>query len=202
MPARRKKQRVSLLRRVAGALADLVDACFRALGDGFAALVHLLGRLIFLIFRLLLFLLKKIFFCLSCPISALIRIIRGKNNSASRCLKLSGEAFEEYAADVLADNGFKHVQLTPASGDQGVDILCERGGRRYAIQCKNYQGAVGNFAVQEAYAGMQYYGCDVAVVLCPGTFTQSARQLAESTGVLLWGERRLTHMMQISGRRP
>ena len=179
-----------------------MDGFFRALGNGFAALVRLLGRCILLVLKGLWFLFRRLLHLLVLPFQALFRALTGRYNRASRCLRLTGEEFEAYAADVLEDNGFKHVELTPLSGDQGVDILCERGGHRYAIQCKNYQGAVGNFAVQEAYAGMQYYGCDVAVVLCPGTFTQSARELAASTGVLLWGEKRLTHLMRVSGRRP
>ena len=84
----------------------------------------------------------------------------------------------------------------------GVDILAVRGGKTYAIQCKNYAGAVGNAAVQEAYAGAEYYGCDVPAVVCPTMFTASARELAESTGVELWDGERLSHMMRVSGRRP
>ena len=121
---------------------------------------------------------------------------------AARCLKLDGPEFEAYVALVLADNGFRHVEITKGSGDQGVDILAERGGKTYAVQCKNYAGAVGNFAVQEAYAGAQFYGCDAAAVICPGSFTRGAKELAQSTGVILWDGRRLSHMMRVSGRRP
>ena len=77
-----------------------------------------------------------------------------------------------------------------------------RGGKTYAIQCKNYTGAVGNTAVQEAYAGAEYYGCDIPVVVCPTDFTIPARELAESTGVELWDGEWLSHMMRVSGRRP
>lgn len=130
------------------------------------------------------------------------RFLRGRRNRAWQCLKLSGEEFEDYVALVLEDNGFRDVELTSVSGDQGVDILARRAGKRYAIQCKNYDDAVGNFAVQEAFAGCEYYECDVAVVICPGTYTRAAKELAESTGVLLWDGKRLSHMMKISGRKP
>ena len=59
-----------------------------------------------------------------------------------------------------------------------------------------------NAAVQEAYAGAEYYGCDIPVVVCPTDFTIPARELAESTGVELWDGERLSHMMRVSGRRP
>ena len=87
-------------------------------------------------------------------------------------------------------------------GDQGVDILAVRNGKTYAIQCKNYADMVGNKAVQEAYAGAQYYGCDIPVVVCPTDFTIPAQELAESTGVELWNGEKLSHMMRVSGRRP
>ena len=132
----------------------------------------------------------------------LLRKATAPKNGAARCLKLDGPEFEAYVALVLEDNGFKHVQLTKGSGDQGVDITAERNGKTYAIQCKNYEGAVGNFAVQEAYAGAQFYGCDAAAVICPGQFTRGAKELAQSTGVLLWDGKKLSHMMRISGRRP
>jgi len=132
----------------------------------------------------------------------ILRKLTAKHNRAQRCLRLSGSEFEAYVALVLRDNGFKQVQLTAGSGDQGVDILAQRNGKRYAIQCKNYEGAVGNFAVQEAFAGAQHYGCDVAAVVCPCEFTRGAKELAASTGVLLWDGKKLGHMMKISGRRP
>lgn len=172
---------------VANALVALMRWILRALGF----LIGTAARLLLAAVKLL----------LSVPVWA-IRRLTAPSNGAARCLRLDGAEFEAYVARVLEDNGFKHVEVTRTSGDQGVDILAERGGKLYAVQCKNYVGAVGNAAVQEAYAGAQYYGCDEAAVICPGEFTRSARELAESTGVLLWDGRKLSHMMKISGRRP
>lgn len=172
---------------IAGALVALMRLILRALGFLLSSVVRLLLAAV----RLL----------LSVPVWV-IRKLTAPSNGAARCLRLDGAEFEAYVARVLEDNGFKHVEVTRTSGDQGVDILAERGGKLYAVQCKNYAGAVGNAAVQEAYAGAQFYGCDEAAVICPGEFTRSARELAESTGVLLWDGRKLSHMMKISGRRP
>ena len=44
--------------------------------------------------------------------------------------------------------------------------------------------------------------CEVAVVVCPCEFTRAAKELAASTGVLLWDEKKLSRLMKISGRRP
>ncbi len=71
------------------------------------------------------------------------------------------------------------------SGDQGADVIAERGGRRAVIQCKRYQSPVGNKAVQEAYAAARFQDAGYAVVVTNSIFTKSARQLANKNGILL-----------------
>ena len=109
---------------------------------------------------------------------------------------MDGWEFEEYAARLLRLNGFHHVEVTRGSKDQGVDILAMRDGESYAIQCKHYEGKVPNKAVQEAYAGAQFYGCDVAVVLTNSYFSPSALELGDSIGVELWDRETLRRMVR------
>ena len=167
-------------------LLTLLDTLLEGVAAAAVAILRSIGKLLLLAW----------------PFGRLFRLLFGKRNRAHRCLRLTGFEFEEYMAQVLRDNGFRHVEVTVECGDQGVDILAVRGGKTYAIQCKNYAGAVGNTAVQEAYAGAEYYGCDIPVVVCPTDFTIPAQELAESTGVELWDGERLSHMMRVSGRRP
>ena len=193
-------------RNPVAALLDGLLTLLDTLLEGFAAVVVALfrglGRLIWLILQGMLWLVKQLLLLLAWPFGRLWRLMVGRRNRAHRCLRLTGFEFEEYMAQVLKDNGFRHVEVTVECGDQGVDILAVRGGKTYAIQCKNYADLVGNKAVQEAYAGAEYYGCDTPVVVCPTDFTIPARELAESTGVELWDGERLSHMMRVSGRRP
>lgn len=202
MARKRKKKGPGLFARLFDAVLSLIDwlcekiaAVAVGLLRGALTLVRmaLLGacKLLGLLFRLLFW-----------PFARLWRLWRGRRNRAWRCLKLSGGEFEQYVALVLADNGFKHVQVTKGSGDQGADVLAERNGISYAIQCKNYEGSVGNYAVQEAYAAAQFYRCDRAAVICPGEFTRGAKELAEATGVTLWDGAWLSRAMRRSGRRP
>ena len=183
-------------------LLTLLDTLLEGFAAAVVALFRGLGRLIWLILQGLLWLVKQLLLMLAWPFGRLWRLMVGRRNRAHRCLRLTGFEFEEYMAQVLKDNGFRHVEVTVECGDQGVDILAVRGGKTYAIQCKNYADLVGNKAVQEAYAGAEYYGCDTPVVVCPTDFTIPARELAESTGVELWDGERLSHMMRVSGRRP
>ena len=66
---------------------------------------------------------------------------------------MTGEDFELYVAQMLGKIGFYNIQTTKGSGDQGVDILAEKEGMKYAFQCKRYDKPVGNNAVQEVFAG-------------------------------------------------
>lgn len=99
---------------------------------------------------------------------------------------MDGFTFEELACDILLANGFDLAENTPASGDFGVDILAQKDGMTYAIQCKRYTEPVSLEAVQQVYAGRAYYECHVAVVMTNQTFTQNAQKLADKLGVVLW----------------
>lgn len=110
-----------------------------------------------------------------------------RRNARTRELdEMDGLDFEYYCADLLAENGFADVQVTRSSGDYGIDILAEKDGVTYAIQCKRYTGLVGVKAVQEAYAGRDYYDRMVGAVLTNQYFTKSAVQAARKLKILLW----------------
>lgn len=109
---------------------------------------------------------------------------------------MEGHDFEKFCAGLLAANGFSNVYVTQDSNDQGIDVLAEKLGVKYAIQCKRYSSDVGNKAVQEVFAGKSYYGCHVGVVLTNRYFTQSARELAEKTQVFLWDRDVLEKLIQ------
>lgn len=74
---------------------------------------------------------------------------------------------------------------TPATGDQGADVICEYGDFRAVIQCKLYSQPVGNAAVQEAISARIFYGADLAAVVTNAGFTKSATQLASKAKVAL-----------------
>lgn len=97
---------------------------------------------------------------------------------------MSGEDFERLCAGILEAAGWQ-VRTTPRSGDQGVDLVAQRSGVQVALQCKRNAARVGNKAVQEALAGARFEGCTHAAVVSNADFTESARQLAGTTGVLL-----------------
>lgn len=118
---------------------------------------------------------------------------------ASDMDNMSGIEFESYCAELLRANGFSEINLTARSGDQGVDILAEKDGVKYAVQCKKYSSPLGNTPVQEVTAGRAIYGCHIGVVMTNSTFTQGARDAADATGTLLWGREKVLDMAQKIG---
>lgn len=109
-----------------------------------------------------------------------------KNARAHALDNMEGLEFEYYCADLLAANGFIEVEVTKSSGDYGIDILAEKDGVTYAIQCKRYTGLVGVKAVQEAYAGRDFYDRMVGAVMTNQYFTKPAAEAARKLKILMW----------------
>ncbi|MBI5017567.1 MAG: restriction endonuclease [Deltaproteobacteria bacterium] len=91
-------------------------------------------------------------------------------------------AFEARVARAFVEAGWQ-ARTTRRSGDQGADVVAERGELRVVVQCKRQGQPVGNGAVQEAVAARHFYRADLAIVVATSSFTRSARQLADSAGV-------------------
>ncbi len=98
---------------------------------------------------------------------------------------LRGVQFETYLAKLLRENGFEGVAGTPATGDQGADLIAKKNGRTIAIQAKGCNGPVGNGAVQEIVGALRFYNADEGWVVTNSTFTPSARTLARANRVRL-----------------
>lgn len=109
---------------------------------------------------------------------------------------MEGHDFEEFCANLLRKEGFLEVEVTKGSGDYGIDILAEKDGVTYAIQCKCYSTPVGVKAIQEAYAGRDYYDRMVGAVLTNQYFTTPAVEAAKRLKILLWDRGYLERMME------
>jgi HJR/Mrr/RecB family endonuclease len=98
--------------------------------------------------------------------------------------------WENYLVEVFNALGAR-AQWIGCSGDQGCDLIVEVGPTRIAVQAKGYYNAVGNSAVQEAFAGMRYHRCSTCAVITNSRFTRSARELAKCTYCILIGEEQI-----------
>lgn len=126
----------------------------------------------------------------------------GYNSLAERAFPMNtidameGHEFEYFVADLLKKLGYTNVEVTRGSGDQGVDVLAEKDGIRYAIQCKNYAHPLGNTPIQEVAAGRDYYACHIGVVITNNYFTSGGKDLAKHTRILLWDRDKLQEMIE------
>lgn len=109
---------------------------------------------------------------------------------------MDGSDFERWCAELLSKSGFSSVVISGKSGDQGVDIFAEKDGIKYAVQCKCYSSNLGNSPVQEVFAGMNMFDCQVGVVMTNQYFTEGAQALARMIGVLLWDRDTLDRMIK------
>ncbi|MCM3725092.1 restriction endonuclease [Neobacillus cucumis] len=98
---------------------------------------------------------------------------------------MNGVEFEEFICYLFKKMGYT-VNLTPASGDQGIDLVAVKNGLRIGIQTKRYSNSVSNKAIQEVVAGVKHYNLSKAIVITNNFFTKSAIDLAISNDVVLW----------------
>jgi restriction system protein len=97
---------------------------------------------------------------------------------------MPGREFEHYVARLMQHRGFR-TTVTRGSNDFGVDIVAQKDGVNYAIQCKRYSSNLDRTAVSDAVAGKLHYGCSEAVVVTNSRFTAGAQELARSTRCVL-----------------
>lgn len=110
--------------------------------------------------------------------------------------EMEGHDFEYFCAELLEKQGFMDVEVTRQSGDFGVDILAEKDGVTYAVQCKRYQAPVGVEAVLRTYGGRAYYECMVGAVMTNQYFTAPAVEAAKKLRILLWDRGYIEQMME------
>lgn len=137
----------------------------------------------------------SVLICLSGGVFYLTRSYR-KRCRIRKLDEMEGHDFEYYCAELLKRRGFVDVVVTKGSGDYGIDVLAEKDGVTYGIQCKAYTSPVGVKAVQEAYAGKEYYDRMVGAVLTNQYFTKPAVEAAKKLKILLWDRGYLDSMIE------
>lgn len=109
--------------------------------------------------------------------------------------KMSGEEFEELLKYHFQEQGYK-AQLTPKSHDYGADLVLKNGyGETIVVQAKRYGSSVGIKAIQEVIGARSYYNAQRAIVFTNNYFSNSAEQLAETSGVELYDRSELTQFI-------
>lgn len=98
----------------------------------------------------------------------------------------------EYLTKLLLEKlNYENVIVTNDSKDYGIDVIAEQDGIKYGFQCKLYSGNVGVSAIQQTYAGIQHYDCNIGIVITNSLFTKQAQKQANETNIILWDRNKL-----------
>ena len=108
---------------------------------------------------------------------------------------VSGLEFEEFAVQLLCKRGFVATRVG-ATGDLGVDIVAEKAGIRYAVQCKRLTSSVSRAAVSDCVAGMRVHNCSRSMVITNSHFQPGAIELAAANDCILIGRVTLADWME------
>lgn len=99
-------------------------------------------------------------------------------NVAEQLRGMDGVEFEHWVADLFRRAGFL-VNVTKVSGDHGIDLLASLPGRLIAVQCKRWDGTVGEPIVRDLYGAMTAVNAHSGCLVTTGSFTAQAHQFAK-----------------------
>jgi len=93
--------------------------------------------------------------------------------------------FEKYMAAIFEDRYGYTVQMTPTTGDGGIDIILRKGNYLAIVQCKHYQGSVGEPVARDLYGSMIHTHAHEAFIITTGQITAKARNWCEGKPIHL-----------------
>jgi HJR/Mrr/RecB family endonuclease len=99
---------------------------------------------------------------------------------------MGGLEFEHWVADLFTRAGFQ-VETTPATGDHGVDLWLTYYGGLIAVQCKRWDGSIGEPVIRDLYGAMTAARAQSACLVTTGSFTAQARQFCRDKPLHLIG---------------
>ena len=77
------------------------------------------------------------------------------------------------------------MKFTPASGDQGIDLILRKGGRTTVVQCKAHRRPASPAMVRELYGSMHAFGAESAILACTGGFSGGVKDFARGKPIQL-----------------
>ncbi len=103
---------------------------------------------------------------------------------AGKLRSMTGIEFEEFAALVFKKQGYR-VEFTGGTGDHGVDLLLRKNNKQTVVQCKRWEGSVGEPIVRDFYGSMISCGADLGIIVTTAYFTQQAIAFAANKPIML-----------------
>ena len=109
---------------------------------------------------------------------------------------MDGTEFEVWVTELLKKLGFTVAETTKASHDGCRDIRARYNNMNYVFQCKNVN-TVKVSAFREVWFAKE---CSdhFAVVVTPGKIAKTARNAAETRGILCWDGETILKLIEIA----
>ena len=103
--------------------------------------------------------------------------------------------FERELATLYRHLGYQ-VQLTPKSGDDGVDLILTKDGQSTVVQCKGQKDRATPKMVRELLGSRVDRGADHAVLACTAGFTQGVVRFAKRNNINLISAKEIARMAE------
>lgn len=124
------------------------------------------------------------------------------SDTGSRTLKeMSWQEFEQLTGEAFRLQGFRVQENGGGGADGGVDLVLEKQGEKFLVQCKQWRALkVGVQIVRELYGVMAASGAAGGFVVTCGRFTDEAMTFAKGRNVVLVDGNELEKMIQQTRR--
>lgn len=110
---------------------------------------------------------------------------------------LSWKQFEELLAEVFLRQGYSVRHGIYGGADGGIDLVLNRDGNVYLVQCKHWRAfKVGVKVVREMLGLVAAHGAQGAIIVTSGAFTQEARAFASGKPIDLVEGHQLVGMVR------
>ena len=98
-------------------------------------------------------------------------------------LKLHPQEFEKLIANLYEKMGYETI-LTPATGDEGKDIILKKDEKTIIVECKNHNDTIGREVLQKLYGECIKFKADKCICVSTKGFKPTAIKWAKSASLM------------------
>lgn len=114
---------------------------------------------------------------------------------------LSWQQFEQLTGETFRRRGFQVTENDKGGADGGIDLVLQKDGEKYLVQCKQWRAfKVGVSVVRELYGVMAAEGAAGGFIVTSGRFTKEASDFAQGRNVELVDGVELQRWIEAAGR--
>ncbi len=108
-----------------------------------------------------------------------------QSGSVQDLRQISPDGFEDLVVEWLRAEGHEATRAG-GQGDHGIDVVVKAGnGEKWIVQCKRWQGQVGEPVVRDFYGAMHHENADRGLIVTTGRFTPQACDWARGKPISL-----------------